>query len=224
LVCDQVRPPRPITSSQFDTLVLSRTYFHLPQSNDRKAISLFCNVARYNRTLTRLSAVNIDSSLVSCLVGLGDAIRVNGFNNIRHLILSGNELGTRGFGNICSALDSLPHELLTLCIGRCGLYSPSIVQLFDVFLRLVFLFLCSTYLFKPHTTSLLLRNPNMALAIEHFDVSNNRVDMEGSSAFQNWLMSTANKQKSAIRKLNLGTFLSTSFFAAFDVVSSPVLP
>eukprot|EP01102_Stenamoeba_stenopodia_P022008 TRINITY_DN901_c0_g1_i2.p1 TRINITY_DN901_c0_g1~~TRINITY_DN901_c0_g1_i2.p1 ORF type:complete len:670 (+),score=131.42 TRINITY_DN901_c0_g1_i2:1031-3040(+) len=190
----------PLSKLNFDSqpLIAALYYNHYftglncDNTTDKRAVSLLCNVAKYNRTLTRLSLSNLDSGLVSSLNGLGESLKANQWNNIRHLDISNNDLGARAFAGICMALESMQHELITLNLSRCGLFSPSMVQLFDVFNR----------------------NSVMSLSIEEMDLSFNRLDLDGSTAFQNWLVQSASTKdrKSSLRKLfMIGCNISVPF-------------
>jgi len=57
------------------------------------------------------------NSVVSSLSGLGESLKANQWNNIRHINISGNDIGARAFAGLCMALESMQHELISLNIG-----------------------------------------------------------------------------------------------------------
>lgn len=136
----------------------------------------FENIFRYNSTLTCLILRNLHGFDV---LQFSESVFTNPDHAIQVLDLSYTEISSKANISLAKAIKYFPHALLVLRLRGCHLSAKSFEVLFEAFQD----------------------NYGVSLSIEELDLSDNKIEEEGSVVFKNWL---GNARKfSHLRELHL---------------------
>eukprot|EP01105_Mastigella_eilhardi_P022942 TRINITY_DN5729_c0_g1_i1.p1 TRINITY_DN5729_c0_g1~~TRINITY_DN5729_c0_g1_i1.p1 ORF type:complete len:952 (-),score=237.23 TRINITY_DN5729_c0_g1_i1:87-2861(-) len=164
------------------TVLFHNNYFKsvsLSNVDRRDAPAMISSIFSFNTTLTKLVLHNIPAE-ANDLTYLGTALKQNTKNVLQVIDLSECKLGIQVVENLASAIQSLVHGILALYLANCRMNSKQVTTLI---------------------TEGFTKNFAASCALEELDLSGNRLDAEGSTAAENWMIEMG--EYSHLRKLVL---------------------